>query len=149
MNNLNQIKKKFVSSSFVIICIKNQILLQLRDNKKDIWYPNMLGLFGGSLDQGEDAKHCAIREIFEEINIKIKKIKIFLEIKISNNNLFKNIYFIELDKLPPEFKLIEGKSFKLVKFNDISRYKKKIISIDFYAISLFLYFKYNMHIEMS
>ena len=101
------------------------------------------------MDLGEDAKHCAIREIFEEINIKIKKIKIFLEIKLLNNNLFKNIYFIELDKLPPEFKLIEGKSFKLVKFNDIYRYKKKIISIDFYAISLFLYFKYNMHIEMS
>ena len=37
----------------------------------------MLGLFGGSLDRGEDAKHCAIREIFEEINIKIKNKNIF------------------------------------------------------------------------
>ena len=46
-----------------------RILLQLRDDKPTIASPNMWGLFGGSVEQGEKPFDAAIREIEEELCI--------------------------------------------------------------------------------
>lgn len=50
----------------VIVEKDGKILLGLR---KSEWGKNTWGLPGGKLDFGEDLKHCAIREMYEETNL--------------------------------------------------------------------------------
>ena len=50
-------------------------LLQLRDNKKEIFSPNHWGLFGGTKNNNETSKKAIKREIFEELGINCKVLK--------------------------------------------------------------------------
>ncbi len=47
-------------------------LMQQRDARSDIWYPGYWGLFGGSLENGEDAAIALARELAEELELKIE-----------------------------------------------------------------------------
>ena len=65
----------------LIIKHKSSIIMQLRDNKSDILYPNKWGFFSGSLKKGEDPRHAAIRELKRRIrNFVLKKLNITLVI---------------------------------------------------------------------
>ena len=55
-----------------IITYKNKYLLQLRDNKKRISFPNHWGLFGGRKEKKESDILTLRREIKEETNLDIK-----------------------------------------------------------------------------
>jgi len=46
----------------------DRVLLQLRDDKPDIPFPNCWGTFGGALEPGETAEQAIVREIREELN---------------------------------------------------------------------------------
>ena len=54
-----------------IITYKSKYLLQLRDNKKRISFPNHWGLFGGRKDGKETDISTIKREIKEETNLDI------------------------------------------------------------------------------
>ncbi|MFA6073150.1 MAG: NUDIX domain-containing protein [Candidatus Woesearchaeota archaeon] len=47
--------------------MEGEILLQLRDDKKEIPYPNCLGTFGGQIEENETKENAIVREIAEEI----------------------------------------------------------------------------------
>jgi 8-oxo-dGTP diphosphatase len=55
-----------------IIILNKRYLLQLRDNKKNIYFPNFWGLFGGRVDIGETFINALRREIKEELNLVVK-----------------------------------------------------------------------------
>ena len=55
-----------------IIVKDNKYLLQLRDNKKNIFFPNFWGLFGGRLEKDETFENAIIREIKEETNLDVR-----------------------------------------------------------------------------
>jgi 2-amino-4-hydroxy-6-hydroxymethyldihydropteridine diphosphokinase len=46
---------------------RGEVLLQLRDNKSEIPYPNCWGTFGGQIEEGEQPKAAIMREIEEEL----------------------------------------------------------------------------------
>ena len=46
-----------------------RLILQLRDDKPDIHYPNMITAFGGGAEPGESPEECALRELAEETGI--------------------------------------------------------------------------------
>ncbi len=46
-------------------------LLQLRDERPDIWYPGCWGCFGGALDAGEDPVTALRRELLEELELRV------------------------------------------------------------------------------
>ena len=46
------------------------MVLQLRDNKKNVIFPNKWGFFGGDIKVGETHLKALKREMFEELNIK-------------------------------------------------------------------------------
>jgi 8-oxo-dGTP pyrophosphatase MutT (NUDIX family) len=49
-----------------------RLVLQLRDDKPDIHYPNMITAFGGGAEPGETAVECALRELAEETGIQAR-----------------------------------------------------------------------------
>ena len=46
---------------------KKQFLLQLRDDKEGIFFPNHWGLFGGAVDDNETVQSALARELKEEL----------------------------------------------------------------------------------
>lgn len=56
--------------SAVFIKDNDDFLIQQRSLKKDL-YPGKWSITGGSALAGEDAKQCAVREVMEELGIKI------------------------------------------------------------------------------
>ena len=87
-NDLVMRFKKLRKVASVFIYSRNQLLLQLRDEKKGIVYPGCWGLIGGSLTNNENPYNGIKREIREEISItnlkKLNFIDIFLSFKIEN-----------------------------------------------------------------
>src|SRR3989344_8955585 len=75
----------------IIITSENKVLLQLRDDKPDIRFPNMWSLPGGYIDNKEAPKEAAKREIYEELEIKMKKISFFKEI-ITDGDLLTQVF---------------------------------------------------------
>lgn len=61
----------------LIILEDGRYLLQLRDQRADIFYPGYWGLFGGAVDEGEDPVAALYREIEEELDLKIAKASFF------------------------------------------------------------------------
>lgn len=57
------------SSAALIINPHGEFLLQLRDDREDIFFPNHWGCFGGAIEDGESRHHALIRELEEELGI--------------------------------------------------------------------------------
>ena len=62
-----------------VIYSKDKILLQLRDQKPNIFYPGVWGLFGGGMDDGEKPIDALKRELLEEIGFEIDEIIQYLD----------------------------------------------------------------------
>jgi 8-oxo-dGTP diphosphatase len=54
-----------------------RILLQLRDDKPDIPFPNCWGTFGGAIEPGETPEAAITREIKEELDLDLKDFHYF------------------------------------------------------------------------
>ena len=78
-----------IKSAKGIVVVKNKYLLQLRDNKKNIFYPNFWGLFGGGLNKNETHQKCLEREINEETNLLVKATKDILSVNFNMISLKK------------------------------------------------------------
>lgn len=125
-----------IKSSKGIIVLKKKYLLQLRDNKKNIYFPNFWGLFGGRVGSNENFSEALKREIKEEINliITIKK-KIFSTTydMIGLKKKRKMIYYECLKTKNTQLILKEGKKFGLFKFKELKNLR--IVPLDFVAIN--------------
>lgn len=51
----------------LVVTEDGRYLLQLRDQKPNVWYPGHWGLFGGAIDAGETPVAALCRELTEEI----------------------------------------------------------------------------------
>jgi 8-oxo-dGTP diphosphatase len=72
--------KKFtkkIGTSIFFLNNANQILLFLRDDKKNIPFPNCWDALGGNVDEGETPLECIKREMAEEIGIQIESPVLF------------------------------------------------------------------------
>jgi 8-oxo-dGTP pyrophosphatase MutT (NUDIX family) len=52
-----------------IILVGDRYLMQLRDERAEIWYPGHWGLFGGAMEAGEEPIAALRRELFEELEL--------------------------------------------------------------------------------
>jgi 8-oxo-dGTP pyrophosphatase MutT (NUDIX family) len=57
------------AAAALIVLDDGRYLMQLRDQKREIFYPGHWGLFGGALEPGEDAARALARELREELNL--------------------------------------------------------------------------------
>jgi 8-oxo-dGTP diphosphatase len=64
-----------------IICVEGDgYLMQLRDARPDIWYPDHWGLFGGAIDPGEEPIQALRRELLEELELEVRAAELFARI---------------------------------------------------------------------
>ena len=133
-----------IKSSKGIIVLKKKYLLQLRDNKKNIYFPNFWGPFGGRVGSNENFSEALKREIKEEINliISIKK-KIFSTTydMIGLKKKRKMIYYECLKTKNTQLILKEGKKFGLFKFEELKNLR--IVPLDFVAINTHYHYYNN------
>ena len=103
-----------------IIIYEKKYLLQLRDNKKRISFPNHWGLFGGRKDRKESDISTIKREIKEETNLDISVEKKILSVSFEIIGLKKKrilVYFNCMIKGSDSIILREGKRYGFFSFN--------------------------------
>ena len=131
-----------------LLVYDKKILLQKRDNKKNIFFPGHYGLFGGALNKGETKEKGLIREIKEELDIKvnIKKLKYLTSLVLDFSRLgFKkynrSFFVINLQKKEvKKIKLYEGEKKIWIKKREVY-FKRKLVPYDAFAIWLYLFNK--------
>lgn len=116
------------SSVGAVIYLKDKYLIQKRSNKKNIYFPQLYGVFGGGVNFNEKPLKAIKREIFEELEIKVNlaQIKYFLSLSINSrhfkNKRFRSYYAIKITKkIFSYINLREGQSFHLLKIQDIKK----------------------------
>jgi 8-oxo-dGTP diphosphatase len=111
-----------------ILYFNNKYLVQKRSKKKNIYFPNVYGLFGGGLNVNENFLNGIHRELYEELNLKLNldKIKYFLKISINSRHFKKHrlrkYYSVKItNKQIKSIQLQEGQSFHLLTINQIKK----------------------------
>jgi ADP-ribose pyrophosphatase YjhB (NUDIX family) len=110
-----------------------KILFQLRDNKKNISNPNCWGIFGGGINIGENPKKAAVRELKEELNLKINEneLKTILIGKIFKEKYY--LYYAKINKKIDELELNEGSAMEFLSRKELLA-KKNVVSLVRYFI---------------
>ena len=96
----------------IVICIilKNKkLMLQLRDNNKNIVFPNKWGFFGGGVKINENHLQAVKREMFEELNLRNFKNLRFISFCFDSKS--KSLFYIYILKLRENFLLKEGSDY--------------------------------------
>ncbi len=101
---------------------EGNLLFQLRDeNGRN---PNKWGIFGGGIKTGENPTNALIREIKEELGIKISILDILKEYKIPLINYY--IFEIYLKDTPKKSQLKEGKDMKFMTKEEFMKTKNAL-----------------------
>ncbi len=61
----------------LLVNSKNEILLQLRDDKPDIYQPNVWGIPSGGMEKGETPEEAVLRETGEELDFRPSNLKLY------------------------------------------------------------------------
>lgn len=77
----------------IIVVESDGYLLQLRDARPDIWYPDHWGLFGGGAEPGEEPVRALARELDEELELKLEAAEFFARIDFDLGGLGLDRYF--------------------------------------------------------
>ncbi|MFA7301655.1 MAG: NUDIX domain-containing protein [Candidatus Shapirobacteria bacterium] len=109
-----------------IILIKdNKVLMQLRDNKKGIFYPNYWCIPGGKLEKGENSETAIIRELKEETGyISTKPFHFYTDTYKTKDGLIirRNIY-VEKHDGKQQISCFEGQKMEFKTVDEISKLK--------------------------
>lgn len=103
---LQQNDSKGVSA--LLINREGEFLLQLRDSFSHVSYPGLWGLFGGTVEVGEDPWDAVQRELQEELGYTSQAVSLFREFIHRGKREY--AYVAVLDKRIDELKLTEGRA---------------------------------------
>jgi 8-oxo-dGTP pyrophosphatase MutT (NUDIX family) len=77
----------------LLILEDGRYILQLRDDISPIWYPGHWGLFGGSVNPGEDDIAALRRELKEELEIEFDEARLFTNFEFDLSPIGLRRYF--------------------------------------------------------
>lgn len=103
-----------------------KLLFQLRDNNPNIKNRNCWSLFGGGINDGEKPINAVIRELKEELGLKVKKEQLRHLMTIPQITKKSYLFKLRLSKTK-KLKLKEGTSFKYYTIPQLFK-KKNIVS---------------------
>ncbi|MGA8181993.1 MAG: NUDIX hydrolase [Desulfobacterales bacterium] len=109
-------------TSIIFVNDEKQILLLLRDDKPGLPYPNMWDIPGGHVEDGETAEQCIVREMKEEIGLKLNQFELFSVMEFGDRveyTFWKKVNF-DIEKI----NLHEGQQLKW--FTELEARKTKL-----------------------
>lgn len=107
----------------VVLFNNNKILLQFRDNNPKISNPNMWGIFGGGVEKGETPEQAAIRELREELGLRMEKLEPLLKTEFKGEKIY---LFKQRIKNISNLKLNEGQNMKFFSKEEILNIKNTV-----------------------
>jgi 8-oxo-dGTP pyrophosphatase MutT (NUDIX family) len=118
-------------------------LMQQRDARTDIWYPGFWGLFGGSVEPGEEPGEALARELYEELELEIppNQAEFFIKLQFDLAGLglqryFRNYYLVSISNSTYEgLVLHEGSDMRLFVGDQILR-EPRVTPYDSFALFL-------------
>ena len=89
------------AAAALLVLEDGRYLVQLRDQKPDIFYPGHWGLFGGALEAGEDPVDALRRELAEELGLTVSTVRFFAEFgfdlsELGDRKVFRRVFEIPL-----------------------------------------------------
>jgi 8-oxo-dGTP pyrophosphatase MutT (NUDIX family) len=116
-------------------------LLQLRDQKPEIFYPGHWGLFGGAIDAGESPEQSIRRELKEELGLTAGDIRYFTEFEFDfafsgHQRLIRRFFEVPLERfMLAHLTLGEGRKMKLFTAREILT-SARVVPFDSFALWL-------------
>lgn len=104
----------------VILHRDGKVLMQHRDDKPEIVWPNAWAIFGGHLDPGEDPEDGARREIEEELGLRLEG-PLELVYDEADGHRHRFFYAAELTVDVEALTLMEGQGMALLSEEDLHR----------------------------
>ena len=71
---------RVTASAAIIVTDAGRFLLQHRDARPGIWYPDHWSLFGGAMEDGERPEQTLARELDEEVGLRPSVIRYFTQV---------------------------------------------------------------------
>jgi 8-oxo-dGTP pyrophosphatase MutT (NUDIX family) len=95
---------------------EGELLLLLRDNIPTIGHPNHWNIVGGVIEKGESPEEAALREVHEEIGLRLTGVSLFRRYEIDDDGRDEPVpyfvYWSRLDKNVAELTLGEGQAMR-------------------------------------
>lgn len=126
----------------IITLEDGRFLMQLRDDKPDIWYPGYWGCFGGAVDRGETPEQALKRELFEELEFNIREAtyltRFDFDFKSFGMQYCYRIYYVVkmTERESRALKLHEGRSVEAFNYEVLTG-SKHVTPYDSFALHLF------------
>jgi 8-oxo-dGTP pyrophosphatase MutT (NUDIX family) len=125
----------------LIVLEDGRYLMQLRDQRPDIFYPGYWGLFGGAVDEGESPTEALYRELYEELEMKAGDIRLFSNFTyelsaVGNKSFYRMCYEVSLPYREYEnLRLHEGAAMQAFEGCEILR-QDRIVPYDSFTLWL-------------
>lgn len=115
---------------FVVTCLlfdkNNKLLIYLRDDNPAISYPNCWDLFGGMIEEGEPPEQALVREVQEELDIKLTSFTKFGEYDCLKDEARPNkkfVFYAHIDAVPEQLVLHEGQRLTSIYLHERRQYR--------------------------
>ncbi|HEU5378824.1 MAG TPA: NUDIX domain-containing protein [Ktedonobacteraceae bacterium] len=122
-------------TNLIFLNDQQEVLLHLRDDKPDIPYPNMWGIPGGHVGEGETPEECILREMQEELGLCLSEVFLFVAAERSYGR--EHTYWTRANFRPEDIALAEGQGIQWFSYAAIQRmtliYEDNLILDDFFV----------------
>jgi 8-oxo-dGTP pyrophosphatase MutT (NUDIX family) len=125
----------------IIVLEDGRYLMQLRDDKPGIFYPDHWGLFGGAVDPGEDQETALRRELMEELAFEPSSLQFFTRMdfdftRLGAGSVYRVYYEVAISAAAlPHLRLGEGRLMEALALTEILM-DKRVVPYDSFAIWL-------------
>jgi len=131
------------ASAAIIIDKKRNFLIQKRDNKKSIFFPNHWGLFGGAKNKNESYIKTIKRELDEEIGFVPNNINYFIKLSfdLKSKKIHRFFYICKINNLlNKKINLNEGQDFAIFSYKELTKeLGKKNLFVPYDQLALWFY----------
>jgi 8-oxo-dGTP diphosphatase len=130
-----------LDSVAALISKGRRYLLQHREDRHDISYPNCWGLFGGACEDGESAADALRRELLEELDLEVTSYEPLLtciyERWFENRRTRRAFFDVEITEAQAgKIVLGEGQGMAWLRFEEVMARADQVVPYDLSVIAL-------------